>query len=419
MPKPDVLIIGAGLAGLCCALELQKNGVSCRILEASDGVGGRVRTDEVGGFLLDRGFQVYLEAYPEGQRVLDYAPLDFRPFFPGSLVRFSGRWYRLADPHRELRTALMNALNPIGSLGDKYRMLQLRKRVFRWKWNELFGAKETSVRALLDGLGFSARMINRFFRPLYGGVSLDPSLTSSSRMFEFYFRMALEGATVLPNDGMGAIPAQIALKLKPATIALEQRVISIGEESNAVTLETGEELRASNVVLAVDGPEAARLVPSLGPVRGRAMATVYFSASAVPKEGPWLMLNGNNEWPVNHAAIVSEVAPGYAPPEKSLIAATVLGKMLDDDELLVRQVKDQMKRWFGRQVDQWKHLRTYKLLQAHPDVPARALEDRPASVRPGLHVCGDHRAGASIHHAMLSGRRTAEAILEESQAGGR
>lgn len=415
MPKPDVLIVGAGLAGLCCALELQKNGVSCQILESSNGVGGRVRTDEVEGFLLDRGFQVYLEAYPEGKRMLDYGQLDLKPFFPGALVRFSGRWYRLADPHRDLRTALANAFNPIGSLGDKYRMLQLRKRVFRWKWNELFGAKETGVRSMLDGVGFSARMINRFFRPLYGGVCLDPSLTSSSRMFEFYFRMAFEGNTSLPNEGMGAIPTQLALKLQPGTIGLEQKVASIHEETNAITLDTGEELRASTVVVATEGPEASRLVPNLGPVRSRHLATVYFSAPRVPKEGPWLMLNGNNEWPVNHAAVVSEVAPGYAPPGKSLVAATVLGKMLDDDELLARQVRDQMKRWFGRQVDQWKHLRTYKIAHAHPEVSARALEDRPPAIRPGLHVCGDHRAGASIHHAMLSGRRTAESILE---AGG-
>jgi phytoene dehydrogenase-like protein len=416
MPKPDVLIVGAGLAGLCCALELQKSGVSCQILEASDGVGGRVRTDEYQGFLLDRGFQVYLDAYPEGKRVLDYGDLDLRPFFPGALIRFSGKWYRMADPYRDFRTALTNAFNPIGSLGDKYRMLQLRKRVFRWNWRELFGAKEMGVRATLDGLGFSARMINRFFRPLYGGVSLDPSLTSSSRMFEFYFRMALEGNTSLPNEGMGAIPAQIALKLKPGTIGLEQRVTALDENTNRLTLATGEELSASTIVLATEGPEASRLVPSLGAVRSRHLATVYFAAPRVPKEGPWLMLNGNNEWPVNHAAVVSEIAPGYAPPDQSLIAATVLGKMLDDETQFALQVKDQLKRWFGRQVDQWKHLRTYKIAHAHPEVAARALEERPPAVRPGVHVCGDHRAGASIHHAMLSGRRTAESILETARA---
>ena len=411
MSKSDVIIVGAGLTGLCCALELQKQGVSCQLLEASDGVGGRVRTDEVEGFLLDRGFQVYLEAYPEGKRVLDYAGLDLRPFFPGSLVRFSGKWYRLADPKRELRVALQNLFSPVGSLGDKYRMLQLRKRVFRWNWNELFGAKDMPVRGLLDGLGFSARMINRFFRPLYGGVSLDPSLTSSSRMFEFYFRMAFEGRTSLPNEGMGAIPNQIASRLQPGTVRLQQRVKEIGE-NNRLVLESGEELEADAVVLATEGPEAYRLIPTLGAVRSRPMATVYFSADRIPKEGPWLMLNGNNEWPVNHVAVVSEVAPGYAPPEKSLVAVTVVGKMLDDDDLLVRQVRDQLKRWFGRQTDQWKHLRTYRIMHAHPEVAPRALEDRTPPIRPGLFACGDHRAGASIHHAMLSGRRTAEAILE-------
>ena len=412
MSKTDVIIVGGGLAGLCCALELQKQGVTCQILEASDGVGGRVRTDEVEGFLLDSGFQTYLEAYPEGKRVLDYAGLDLRPFFPGAVVRFSGKWYRLADPKRAPRVAFANVLNPIGSLGDKYRMFQLRKRVFRWPWNELFGAKEMPTRGLLDGLGFSARMINRFFRPLYGGVSLDPSLTSSSRMFEFYFRMAFEGDTSLPNEGMGAIPLQIASRLKPGTVRFLERASEIREEQNQVVLESGEELTASAVVVAVEGPEAHRLVPALGAsVRSRHMETLYFACDRIPKEGPWLMLNGNNEWPVNHVAVVSEVAPGYAPPEKSLVAVTVLGKLLDDDELMVRQVRDQLKRWFGRQVEQWKHLRSYKVLHAHPEVPPRAQEEPTQPTRPGLYVCGDHRCGASIHHAMLSGRRTAEAIL--------
>ncbi len=83
MSRPDVLIVGAGLSGLSCALWLHEGGLSVLVLEASDGIGGGVRTDEVEGFLLDRGFQVFLMAYPEAQRVLDYGALDFKPFYPG------------------------------------------------------------------------------------------------------------------------------------------------------------------------------------------------------------------------------------------------------------------------------------------------------------------------------------------------
>ena len=96
----DVLIIGAGLAGLCCARRLAEAGVTFQIVEASDGIGGRVRTDEVDGFLLDRGFQVLLTAYPEARRVLDYSRLDLKPFSPGALSWFAGRMNRLVDPWR-------------------------------------------------------------------------------------------------------------------------------------------------------------------------------------------------------------------------------------------------------------------------------------------------------------------------------
>ncbi|MFZ5833144.1 MAG: FAD-dependent oxidoreductase [Planctomycetota bacterium] len=97
-PNCEVIVFGAGLAGLCCARRLMESGRDCLLLEASDGVGGRVRTDLVEGFRLDRGFQVLLTAYPAAQAILDYDRLDLRPFYAGAIVLHAGRFHRVADP---------------------------------------------------------------------------------------------------------------------------------------------------------------------------------------------------------------------------------------------------------------------------------------------------------------------------------
>ena len=205
MTAPGV-IVGAGLAGLCCAKHLREAGQSSIVLQASDGIGGRVRTDRVEGFLLDRGFQVLLTAYPETQRHLDYAALDLRSFVPGALVHVDGRFHRIVDPWRRPVDALMHALSPIGSLADKARVARLRHRVLRGTLDALWSRPEQSTYAALVADGFSAQMIDRFFRPFFGGVLLDPDLATSSRMFEFTFRMFALGDSAVPAAGMGRSP---------------------------------------------------------------------------------------------------------------------------------------------------------------------------------------------------------------------
>ncbi|MEM9667041.1 MAG: FAD-dependent oxidoreductase, partial [Bacteroidota bacterium] len=182
----DVLIIGGGLAGLSCARVLQHQGVSYTLMEASDALGGRVRTDEVDGFLLDRGFQVLLTAYPETERQLDYQRLGLRSFYDGALV-FTGRGFqRVADPRRQPSAAWSTLRASVGSVADKLRILRLRQAVTRPPLQTLFERPETStLDALRTRYGFSDTMIERFFRPFFGGIFLDQSLAASSRMFEF------------------------------------------------------------------------------------------------------------------------------------------------------------------------------------------------------------------------------------------
>src|SRR6516165_8287911 len=200
----DVIIVGAGLAGLCCARELQAKGIGFQILEASDGIGGRVRTDAMDGFLLDRGFQVLLTAYPEAKRALDCTRLELKPFVPGVISWYAGRMNRLVDPWRTGGSWKATWQSEFGTLMDKLRIARLRSRLRRSSIEQIFLRPDRSTKEALTVEGFSNEMIHRFFRPLIGGILLDGELKSSSRMFEFVLKMLSEGDTAVPARGMGA-----------------------------------------------------------------------------------------------------------------------------------------------------------------------------------------------------------------------
>lgn len=411
MAETHVIIVGAGLAGLCCARRLQEARVSFRVLEASDGVGGRVRTDRVDGFLLDRGFQVLLTAYPECRRFLDYRALQLRRFTPGSLIRHRGRFRRLADPWRRPSAALESLQSPMGTLGDKWRIARLRGELRERDPAGIFDGPERTTLEALRERGFSERMIESFFRPFLGGVFLERELETSARMFEFVFKMFSEGDAAVPARGMQAIPEFLAAGLRPDSIRFGARVSRI--ERGSCVLETGESLQADCVVIATDGGEAARLLPDRPAPRWRSTVCLYFDAAEPPIAENVLVLDGDGGGPVNNLCVMSQVAPSYAPPGRSLVSVSVVGAGNETDSEIEQAVRGQLEDWFGRQVADWRLLRPYRIEHGLPDVAPRA-PDVPATEElddTGIVVCGDHVAHGSIDGAMASGRLAAEAIL--------
>ncbi len=220
-PDEPVVVVGAGLAGLSCAVALHDAGIAVQVYEASDGVGGRVRTDHVDGFQLDRGFQVALTAYPEMHRQLDMVALDLQAFEPGALVWRDGKGSVVGDPFRRPTTALSTVGAPIGTPFDKARIALLRHRLRGVHPVRLLQGEDTTTREALAEAGFSDTIIERFFRPLVGGIQLDPDLTDSRRMFDIIFRMLADGDSAVPAAGMQAIPQQLADRLPAGSIHLD------------------------------------------------------------------------------------------------------------------------------------------------------------------------------------------------------
>src|SRR5512133_208467 len=396
-----VCVVGAGLAGLRCAGRLHERGGEATVLEAGDGVGGRVRTDRVEDFLLDRGFQALLTAYPEAADALDYDKLELHPFYPGAMVRAGGKFVTVADPLRRRWDGLRTVLAPVGGLGDKLKVASLRRQVVAGSLEELFARPETTTREALAAHGLSDTIVDRFFRPLFGGILLDRELGSSSRMFEFVYRMLALGDVALPARGMGAIPEQLAAGLPPDQVRLGRRVTAVGD--GEVTLADGERLPARAVVVATDGPTASELLGGEPPAPGSVAARcLYFAADTAPVDEPVIVLDGDGDGPVNNLCVPSSAAPLDRPglPKGPDLEAAVLGQLAD---------------WFGSGVVAWRHLKTYHIPHAQPAQPPGALDppERPVRLRPALYVCGDHRDNASINGALASGRRTAAAVLQD------
>jgi len=404
----DVVVVGAGVAGLVCALDLQAAGVECAVLEASDGVGGRVRTDTVDGFRLDRGFQILLTAYPEVHRRLDVAALDLREFAPGAVVRTPDGTCAVADPLRRPGAALGTLRAPVGTLADKVRLLRLVLSVRTTSAGDLLRGPDGTTADRLRRAGFSDVMVERLWRPLFAGIQLDPDLEVSSRRFDVILKMLATGPTAVPAAGMGAVSDQLAAGLTPGTVRTGARVDRL--DGRAVHLADGEVLRPRAVVVATEGPEAHRLLGA--PVEdpgSRAVACCWFATAAPPVRGTALALDGTGSGPVRNLAVMSEVAPTYAPPGRSLVAAAVPGPDALRPDLAARVV-EQLAGWFDTATADWTLLRTDVIPHGQPRQTPPFDPRRRVDLGDGRFVCGDHRDTASLQGAMFSGGRTAAAV---------
>ncbi len=419
-----IVIIGGGVAGLAAAMRLHEAGRDFVLLEATDRVGGRVKTDVIDGFLIDRGFQVLLTAYPACQRLLDYGKLDLHPFEPGSLIRIGGRFRKLGDPWRRPGSIPAAALNPVGSIADKLRLAKLRQRSLAGSLEELYQRPQTTTLTRLRNDGFSERIIDQFFRPFLGGVYLDESLATPSRMLEFVFRMFAIGDVCLPAGGIGAIPRQMVSRLPPASVQTNRTVTGIeaGEFGHFVHLD-GESIEASAIILATESDAAARLLHR--PATATPWSTTVnlcYAADRPPRQNRFLILRGDEPGPIQTACVPSSVAPTYAPAGQTLVSVS-LGpdaEVVDgtNDGSFVDPVVEQLRHWFGPDVDSWRLLQVNRVAYGLPrltlDPVVRDAADPEIS---RLFHSGDRHQSPSLQGAMDSGLRAAEAALASRRVG--
>lgn len=401
----DVAVVGAGLAGLCAAIRLQQAGLQVAVLESADHVGGRIATDVVNGFLLDRGFQVYNTGYPEAASLLDHRALDLRAFTPGVLVRLGDRLHRLTDPRRRPLDAPRALLSPVLSAPDKLRLAALSARDAVLSAERLQRVPETSTYEALRRRGLSEQAIDRVLRPFLAGVFLEQELATSSRFFDLVWRTFARGTVCVPAGGMREIPRQLAKRLGPDVVRLGTSARSV--RAGAVETEAGT-VRAAAVVVATDPDAAARLLADLPPVAMNGVTTYYHATTDPPLHEPTLVLDGEGG-PVASAVVLTAAAPTYSPDARALVSSSVVGTRPADE----RAVRRALERLFGVETTSWEHVGTTAVPRALPRaVPPLDDLRRPVDLGGGLFVAGDHRDTPSIQGAMVSGRRAAVAVLQ-------
>jgi phytoene dehydrogenase-like protein len=400
-PRAEVAVVGAGLAGLSAAVRLAAAGRDVHVVEASQGAGGRLATEVVDGFVVDRGFQVLNTGYPRVAADLDLDALELGWFRRGAVVRVGDRAHRVVDP-RAAPTAVPDALRaPVGSLRRKAAVAAFSVRAAYTPVGRLLQAPETSAEEALRRAGVGEQALERFFRPFLSGVLLESDLATSSRYVDLLWRSFVRGDIGLPARGMQAVGEQLATRLGAGRLHRGVRAAAV--TGDRVTTDAGV-VRADAVVVATDPDTAAGLLPGLEATAPRRVTTHLHVLPGSPGSDRLIVL-GTPEGRVVNSAVLSDVQPRYSPDGRALVASSTLADTREAD------VRDEIARLNGVATGDLAHLTTVSVPAAQPAALPPLQLRRPVDLGDGLFVCGDHRDTPSIQGAMASGARAARAVL--------
>lgn len=419
MQNEKVIIIGAGIAGLTAAIELEKAGFKPSILEGSDSIGGRVKTDKVGDYLLDHGFQVLLTAYPEAQHYLDYEKLNLKKFTPGALIVDSKNGnYTITDPLRQPASLFSMLFSPIGSFSDKWKIFQWNRELKKLTIEKIFAKTETTSLEFLREKGFSETIINQFFRPFFGGIFLENKLDTSSRMLEFVFKMFGEGHAAIPQAGMKAIPEMLASNLAQTDIRFNQRVEKVGLKK--VTLDNGDELDADVIIIATK-PDA--LLPQLAGqfTEDQFVTNLNFSSDIDPIGKSLIALIPDEKYLINNISVMNNTSYSYAPEGSYLLSVSVTQNYQENDKQLKSRILKELLEVFPELENATiEHLKTYYIDNALPQIDDFQNKMKPSQskIQDGIYLAGDYLLNGSINAAMASGRYAAHAVFEDLKGKG-
>jgi protoporphyrinogen oxidase len=404
--EKSIHIVGGGISGLIAALEAEQRGWEVELFESNTHLGGRLETREVDGLPLDVGFQVLLSAYPEAQRYLDLEKLDLRYFMSGAVIFSGGKLHRFGDP-RDSPYFLTSAFSShIATLSDQLRLFNLTRRLKRKSLVEIFSSEHTSTKEYLRGLGFSKKIIKRFFRPFFSGIFLEPDLKTSSRMFEFVLKMFSEGKAGIPQNGIQSIAEQISSKLNSKV----HRGVEIEEVRSGFLKMKDKEVQVGDVILA--GSAHGLISPCREELEWRNSATLYFRTDRRNLDRPILGLMAEKGTLINNWYFVDTLLDT---PLKNIMSVTVVDTKGKDEEHLVSGVQREVEELLGLKVEEV--LRVDMIPRSLPEIaaPTDHLDpDQARSDQEGIYITGDHLLNASLNAAMKAGREVIELIAREA-----
>lgn len=408
MKEEKIYIIGAGLSGLIAALELEKAGFSPIILESSDRVGGRMKTDQVDGYIMDQGFQVLNTAYPELKRYLDLKKLRLKSFDPGAVIFDGKNSYIITDPMRNPLKIVGMAFSEVGTFLDKIKVVTLSQELKKKSNEEIFNEQSIPTHLYLKNYGFSDTIITNFFKPFFRGIFLEKNLDTSSRIFEFVFKMFAIGDTAVPEKGMGEIPVMIQLQLRNSQIFFNSPVEKI--EGKSIFLQSGEIHEADRIIIAMQPDRVMHQLKGQF-ASPHKVINLYFSTHQPFLPKPVIGLIPGDHL-INNFAFMNAVSEAYSTNGNSLLSVSVLETELDEDEL-VKCVQAELEEISGINAEYFKFIRAYKVAYALPnlDDPKYSIPMTECKIADHVFLAGDYLLNGSINAAMTSGRTAAEAVI--------
>ncbi len=402
--RTTISIVGGGISGIIAAIELEKAGFAPSIYEANDSLGGRVRSEIIDGYAYDHGFQVLLTAYPEAQRYLNYDQLDLQYFLSGSRVSYGDKTVRIGDPLSS-STFWLDALDPtLSMLTDKIKTLRLSLKLKKKELLKIFDEPEVSTYTYLRKQGFSERVIERFYKPFFGGIFLDPELMTSSRLFEYLFKMFGKGYSVIPKGGMQKITDQLVGKLSKTQIHLSSRVSQV--ESQKIKLQDGSETKCDHIIIATD---ASKILNTVNPTKWKKSINFYFELDNADYREKIITLSAQPDRYVNNYYYPTNLMSH--PHGKTILSATVIDDRGKNEEELVDIVKNELKAMGVKGT--LRLVTTYDIPYSLPDIEhvSHTLTPEKIELMSGVYTCGDHLLMGSLNAAMYSGRYVAEFII--------
>jgi protoporphyrinogen oxidase len=406
--EPKIHIIGAGISGLIAAQVLEEAGFSPVVLEATDTIGGRVKTELFQGHQLDHGFQVLLTAYPASQKYLDYKALELQKFLPGATIFKNAKQVNIGDPLREISLLFSTLFSDIGSLSDKLLILKLNSFLKKKSLSAIFSSKEQTTLSYLTDFGFSSKMISNFFKPFFSGIFLETNLATSSRMFEFVYKMFGEGHAALPKAGIGAIPKQLSEKLKSTSFKFSTKVKAVNDTE--IELIDGTKLATDFTIVTT---EPSILIPRLKSqeTQWRSCYALYFESEKRQIQKPLIGLLPDHNMLINNIFYPSSLATA-ATTTKELLSVTVIDTQNLSEETLIENVKLELKEYCG--MESLSFLKLFHIPKALPKLDDLRY-DMPASetrLTSGIFLAGDTQLNGSLNAAMLSGESAALGVVE-------
>ncbi len=393
-------IIGAGIAGLACGIELKRKGHQVKIFESTSSPGGRIKTDHIDGYLFDHGFQVFLPSYERAKYFLDYKKLKFKKFKPGALLQSGNSFEKISDPFRDMNSFFSTVKNSRASIKDKLLTLKLKRFCKSFKLN---GDSGESTIDFLNNFGFSKLYIESFFKPFFAGVFLEKDLITDKNFFLYLFDKFSSASASLPEAGMQSIPLQMAEGLSEDELSLSNSVISIGR--NSIISEKDAVESFDKIVVAVSAHSASKFLelPSLLSNKMHSVSTYYYSTTSSKLASKYLYLASNSKH-INHVACLTAVNSSYAPKGSHLFSVNVINSQRLDSRFVTEDLKNIFP---AEEVDSWKYMKSYHVQKA---LPKKAVFGKLEASINGIYVAGDFMQSPSIQGALESGYQVAQNI---------